>query len=115
LSSANYNFAFVGGTFTVSIGQVTFTLHPSTNPAPAFSVVVFNVSVTAIGSGARPTGAVSYSIDSAGSAVVSLNSSGKGSFNHTFVKFGVNPVVATYLGDSNYEPATVTVDENIVF
>ena len=115
LSSAYYNFGFVGGTFTVSIGQVAFTLHPSANPAVAFSVVVFDVSVTAIGSGATPTGSVNYTIDSTGSGVVSLNSSGQGSFSYPFVTFGINPVVATYLGDSNYESASVTVDEDIVF
>jgi len=115
LSSADYNFVFVGGTFTVNLGQVTITLHPSANPAVDFSVVVFDVSVRAIGSGAGPTGSVAYTIDSTGSAVVSLNSSGQSSFSHAFDRLGVNPVVATYRGDSNYQPVTVTVDENIVF
>jgi hypothetical protein len=115
LSSADYNFALVDGTFTVSLGQVTFTVHPSANPAVAFSVVTFNVSVTAIGSGASSTGSVSYKIDSAVTGKVSLNSSGKSSFTYPFTTFGIHPVVATYLGDSNYGPATVTVDENIIF
>jgi uncharacterized repeat protein (TIGR03803 family) len=83
-------------------GTATVTLSSSMNPSFVEESVTFSVTVS--GSGAIPTGMVTFEQGTTMLGTVSL-SNGTASLPETFTKTGTDSIVASYLGDENYDAA----------
>jgi uncharacterized repeat protein (TIGR03803 family) len=83
-------------------GTAMVTLTSGLNPAYVGESVTLSVVVS--GSGATPTGTVTFEEGSTALGTVTL-ADGKASFATTFAKAGTDSIVADYSGDSNYKAA----------
>jgi len=88
---------------TVATPTVTLTVAPS--PATVGQLVTLKAVVSTAITGIPPTGSVKFSVSNTvvGTAVIS---GGVATFSISTMTLGTHTVVATYLGDGNYLPAT---------
>jgi uncharacterized repeat protein (TIGR03803 family) len=95
----------------IKAGIATVTLSSSINPSFVEQSVTFLATVS--GSGATPTGMVMFEQGKTVLGTVSL-SNGKASLPETFTKIGTDSIVASYLGDENYDAAKSKALKQIV-
>jgi hypothetical protein len=88
---------------TVATPTVILTVAPS--PATVGQLVTLKAVVSTAITGIPPTGSVKFSVSNVvvGTAVIS---GGVATFSISTMTLGTHTVVATYLGDGNYLPAT---------
>jgi len=82
----------------------TTTLTSSQNPSVFGQAVTFTATVT--GSGATPTGTVTFLDGATTLATVGLNPSGMATFTTSALAVGTHPMTASYAGDSTYAPSS---------
>jgi hypothetical protein len=92
---------------TVTQGTTTTALISSVNPSAVGQSVTFTATVT--GSGATPTGTVTFTIDGTPQSPVALSGAGKATFTTSTLAAGAHSIVASYGGDSNFTGSTSTV------
>ena len=98
---------------TVSPGSVTIgdTITP---PKPVQGQGgTINVTATQVGTGAQPTGSLSYAFDGWSSTAVSLVAGAAAVSIPTTIPTGGHIVKLTYNGDTNYSTATINVSFNV--
>lgn len=83
-------------------GKATIALTSSPNPSYVDQSVTFSAVVS--GSGATPTGSVTFEEGTTALGTVTL-ADGKTSLDATFAKKGTDSIIAKYSGDQNYNPA----------
>ena len=94
-----------------TVSTTTLTEDPETQGAG--SPVTFTATVApGSGSGAEPTGSVTFSIDGAEPASLTL-SAGEARYTTSSLPVGPHSIVATYLGNTTYAPSTATATELI--
>jgi hypothetical protein len=108
------NAASESGTLSVMAGQATpvVSLTASPNPAAANTPVILIAAVK--GSGATPTGTVTFYDGSATLGSGSLNSSATATYTIAALAVGSHSVTASYTGDGNYYPVGVSQQPLIV-
>jgi MBG domain (YGX type)/Bacterial Ig-like domain (group 3)/FG-GAP-like repeat len=103
LSAANYSFAFVNGTLTITKATSILSVSSSLNPSVFGNSVTFTLSVGGSGSGVVPTGTVT--LTEGGTTLLpatALNGSGQATYTTSTLPAGVNTLTLTYSGDTNY-------------
>ncbi len=113
LASANYGFTYVAGTLTIGKATPTLNLAASVATFETKVPVAFTASLPAAGSGAPPTGSVTFTVTGFADQAVPL-STGGASLARTFTTIGVKSAVATFTGDANYAPAQRTLPFTVV-
>jgi hypothetical protein len=114
LNSSNYVIAFVNGTLTVNratLGQnglANITLTSSPNPSNYGQSVDFTATVPS-----GVTGTVQF-VDGSTTLGTGTISGTTATFTTTTLAVGTHPVTAVYSGDANYNPATSTIDNQVV-
>lgn len=86
-----------------NINAATAIVTSSLNPSDTGQTVTFTATVT--GSGAMPTGTVTFLIDGVHVASATLNN-GIATYSTSSLSAGSHPVVVNYSGDSNYDPVS---------
>ena len=89
---------------TVNQGPTTTAVSPSANPSIAGNPVIFTAVVT--GSGATPTGSVTFRDGAATIGTGTLNGSGQASFSTSGLAAGSHSITAVYAGDANFTGST---------
>ncbi len=98
---------------TVSLGSVIIG-NTITPPKPVQGQGgTINVTVTQVGSGATPTGTLSYAFDGGSSTTVPLVAGAAAVPIPTTITTGGHTVSLTYNGDTNYSTATTNVSFNV--
>jgi hypothetical protein len=99
------------------VAAVSAAIDLTVTPKPAASVTIktsagtilaghaVTLTVTAAGSGARPTGAVTFYSGKALLATIELRQSGTAAWSTSQLEVGRNSIMARYSGDRNYAPA----------
>ncbi len=108
LSAANYTFAFVNGTLTVtgsSSSATTTALVSSANPSVTGQPVTFTATVTPASGGGTPTGTVTFLDGGTTLATVAL-AGGQASFTTAALARGKHLIVAVYAGDGTFAAST---------
>jgi uncharacterized repeat protein (TIGR03803 family) len=103
-----------GTVFKLAIGgggTATVTLTSSPNPSYVDESVTFSVVVS--GSGATPTGSVTFKEGTTVLGTVIL-ANGQASLTTTFTKSGSASIVASYSGDANYNPGNSSPLKQVV-
>jgi Ca2+-binding RTX toxin-like protein len=107
LSAANYTFAFVGGTLTVtpSSAATTTAVVSSVGPSVFAQPVTFTATVSAAAGAGTPTGSVTFRDGGKVLATVPLVN-GQGSFTTDALKRGRHAITAAYGGDGHFVAST---------
>jgi hypothetical protein len=87
-------------TINVNQGSSSVALASSANPAALGAVVTFTATVS--GSGATPSGTVTFKDGAATLAAVSLNGSAQAAFSTSTLSVGGHSITAVYGGDANF-------------
>jgi hypothetical protein len=87
-------------TITVNPGSSTVALGSSANPSTLGAVVTFTATVS--GSGATPTGTVTFKDGASTLGAVSLNGSAQAAFSTNALSAGGHSITAVYGGDANF-------------
>jgi hypothetical protein len=108
LSSANYTFAFVNGTLTVTQAPSGTTLVCSADPSVYAQPVTFTATVANLSGAGTPSGTVTFMDGTTTLATVALVA-GQASYTTTTLARGSHAVTAVYSGDSNFLAGTSAV------
>ena len=87
-----------------ALGATTTTLVPSASQVPLTHLITFTSTVT--GSGAQPTGSVSFLVDGLLADVGTLGSTGQASMASSSLKLGPHTVTAMYGGNGSNAPSS---------
>ncbi len=91
------------------------TLTASANPVVPGTTVTFTAAVALItGTGAIPTGSVTFSIDEKTVATVALSTAGKATYTTASLPAGAHYVLATYTGNATYAASGEGFNEFII-
>ncbi len=107
LGTAGYAAASTSMTLTVAAGEVTigYVVTP-TNPIQGQGGTV-NVTVAGVGTGAAPTGSLSYAFDGGTPTSVPLSGGSAAITIPTIISTGNHTLTLSYEGDTNYAPASI--------
>lgn len=94
------------GVGALPAGYTTTSLVSSANPSSQGQSVTFTATVAPVGSGAVPTGSVTFKDGSAVLGSASLNTAGKASFATSSLTAGSHNVTAIYAGSTSYNGST---------
>ena len=97
---------------TVDPAPSSTALAFSPNPAAFGQPVIITATVTSSAAG-TPTGAVTFTDNGTPLGSAKLNSTAKAVFTTTSLTVGPHAILASYSGDSNFKPASVTLVENV--
>jgi hypothetical protein len=118
---ANYNFASTPNVTGISVikSNTTTTDIPSATTINVGTAIGFTAVVAPVAPGAgTPTGSVQFFVDGILAMTSSVNSQGQAAFVTTGLSVGVHSIVATYLGDIDFNasmvPAAIFVTVNDV-
>ncbi|WP_058186384.1 beta strand repeat-containing protein [Terracidiphilus gabretensis] len=111
---ADYTVAKVNGALVVSQATPAVALSTSTAEIYPATSVTFTAKVTASGSGASPTGTVSF-YDGATLLGTGTVSAGSATYTTSSLSVGSHSITAVYAGDANYTTLTSTaVSESVI-
>ncbi|MFE7782421.1 Ig-like domain repeat protein [Streptomyces libani] len=116
--SGDTDFASSTGTDSQTVGQTSssMTLFTSPDPSVAGQQVTFTARVTAVPPGAgTPTGTVTFDFGDGTVPVTAPVSSDVATVTHAYASTAGSPytVTATYSGDADFAPATITGDHTV--
>jgi hypothetical protein len=103
LSAANYSFALVNGTLTITKATSGLSVSSSINPSTYGQSVTFTLTVGGSGSGVTPTGTVT--LTEGGKTLLgttTLSASGTAIYTSPTLPVGANTLQLNYSGDTNY-------------
>jgi hypothetical protein len=103
LAAANYSFALVNGTLTITKATSSLSISSTINPSTYGQSVTFTLTVAGSGSGATPTGTVT--LTKGGTTLLgttSLSASGTATYTTPTLSVGVDTLQLNYSGDTNY-------------
>jgi len=103
LSAANYSFAFVNGTLTITKATSSLSVTSTINPSTYGQSVTFTLTVAGSGSGVTPTGTVT--LTKGGTTLLGttvLSASGTATYTTSTLPTGVDTLQLNYSGDTNY-------------
>ena len=109
----NYNITINSGTLTITKTDCLTTVTTSSNPITAGKSVTFSATVSS--ASVTPTGKVQFLIDgvNAGSAIT-LAADGTATYTTRMVVTGTHTISALYSGDSNYNPGSGSLSQNVI-
>ena len=109
----NYNITINSGTLTITKTDCLTTVTTSSNPITACKSVTFSATVSS--ASVTPTGKVQFLIDgvNAGSAIT-LAADGTATYTTRMVVTGTHTISALYSGDSNYNPGSGSLSQNVI-
>jgi hypothetical protein len=111
LSSANYNFTFIGGALTITPASLIGAVTTSANPSPTGSNVTFTMALNAVSpSTGVPTGAVQFSADGTATGSTASLGGGAASWTTASLSHGLHSIAASYGGDGNFYGVTNNLD-----
>ena len=100
--------AVVSSPLTETVKQATPTVKLTSSASTAAYGASITFTATLTGTGAKPTGAVTFLNGTASLGTGTLNSSGVTTLALTTLPVGANSIKASYAGDTNYATATST-------
>ncbi len=109
----NYNTASGSLTQTVNTGSPTVNLSSSSNPSTYAAAVTLTATVPALGSGATPTGTVTFKDGATTVCAAVAMSSGSATCLTSALTAGLHSLTAAYSGDTNYGTATGSLSQTV--
>jgi hypothetical protein len=107
LNAANYSFAFVNGTLSISQASSSVVVASSANPACTGSNVTFTATVAPVAPGSgNPNGTVQFRVDGSALGAAAGLTNGMASLTSSSLSHGTHQITAEYCGDQNFLPST---------
>jgi len=106
--STNYSLSYVGANLTITAASPSFSISSSLNPAGYLAGVSFGATLTT-----NATGSVTFSSPVGAISTNTLTAGAASSLSATNLPRGTNLITVVYSGDSNYLPATNTLEQVI--